>query len=338
MRALRFIRAPRVARPSAAAWVFALAAGGGCRGPQSALDPAGEGAERIHALFRVMVVGAAVVWTALIALTLYAVHARLDVSGRRRAALFIIVGGAAVPTVALTALLTWGLAMIPRLTAPAPPGSLRVDVTGEQWWWRVRYPTRGGWVELANELHLPVGEPVDVHLRSADVIHSFWVPSLGGKLDVMPGRGTRLTLRPTRVGRFNGVCAEYCGDSHALMAFAVVVEPRGDFDRWLAAQAAPAREPAEPLAARGREVFVASGCGACHALRGTDADGVLGPDLTHVAGRARLAAGALANRPDELARWIAHPAAVKPGAQMPAFGMLPREDLRALAAYLSALP
>ncbi len=306
----------------------------GCLGPQSALDPASDNAARVATLFQVMVVGAAVVWLALVALTLYAVRARLDVTGRRRAALFIIGGGAAVPAVVLTALLIYGLALLPALTAPAPPGSLRVDVTGEQWWWRVRYPTPdGSVVELANEVHLPLNEATDIHLLSADVIHSFWVPSLGGKLDMMPGRGTRLTLRPTRAGRFNGVCAEYCGASHALMAFSVVVEPRADFDRWLARQSAPA----SALATRGRDVFVASGCGSCHTVRGTSADGVLGPDLTHVGSRHTLAAGALANRHDAFVRWITRTDAVKPGALMPAFGMLPRGDVDALAAYLEAL-
>lgn len=284
-----------------------------------------------------MVVGAACVWVTLIALTLYAVRARLDVRGQRRAALFIIGGGAAVPTVVLTALLAYGLALLPALTAPAPPGSLRVEVIGEQWWWRVRYPTAGGGVELANELHLPLGEPVDIHLLSADVIHSFWVPALGGKLDMMPGRGTRLTLRPTRAGRFNGVCAEYCGDSHAFMAFTVTVERRADFDRWLAAQGAPATQPATPDSARGRDVFLANGCGACHTLRGTPADGVVGPDLTHVASRATLAAGALRNGSEEMLRWITDAPAAKPGALMPSFAMLPRDDLRALAHYLSTL-
>lgn len=318
---------------------LALAAAAlGCDGPQSALDPAGDGAARVATLFRVMVVGAAVVWTSLVALTLYAVRARLDVSGRRRAALFIIGGGAAVPAVVLTALLVYGLALIPVLTAPAPPGSLRVDVVGEQWWWRVRYPRPDGTsVELANELHLPLGEATDVHLVSADVIHSFWVPALGGKLDMMPGRPSRLTLRPTRAGRYNGVCAEYCGASHAFMAFPVVVESRADFDRWLARQSAPAREPDDPLALRGRDVFAASGCGACHALRGTPADGVLGPDLTHVGGRHTLAAGTLANHRDAFARWITRTTTVKPGATMPPFGMLPPDDVRALVAYLDGL-
>ncbi len=309
----------------------------GCGGPQSALDPAGEGAARIDALFRAMTVGALAVWAAVAALTVYAVRADPETQHRGRRAALIIGGGVALPTVALTALLAHGLALIPPLVAPAPAGSLRVRVTGEQWWWRVRYPTPNGDVELANELHLPRAEPADLALDSADVIHSFWAPSLGGKLDMFAGRPTRLALRPTRDGVFRGVCAEYCGESHALMAFHVVVEPRAAFDRWLARQAEPARAPDNPLAARGAERFIAHGCGACHAVRGTPAEGTVGPDLTHVGGRHGLAAATLANEPAGFARWIAHATSVKPGALMPSFGMLPAEDVRAIAAYLEGL-
>ncbi|MEZ4408652.1 MAG: cytochrome c oxidase subunit II [Polyangiales bacterium] len=310
---------------------------GACRGPQSALDPAGESASRVASLFWVMLVGAAVVWAAVVALTVWAARSRADEGPRTRSAWLIIGGGAAVPTVVLTALLAVGLSMLPAMVAPAPPGSLRVAVTGEQWWWRVRYPRDDGAVTLANELHLPLGEPVDLTLDSADVIHSFWIPPLGGKLDMLPGRPNRLALRATRAGVFRGVCAEYCGDSHALMAFDVVVEPREALDRWLTHQAEPAATPTDPLAARGAALFVADGCGACHAVRGTVSDGRLGPDLTHVGSRRSLAAGTLRNEPDALTRWIARADALKPDAHMPAFAMLARDDLRALAAYLEAL-
>jgi len=206
MRSLGMRRTPL--RRGAAA-VTALA---GCHGPQSALDPAGEGAARIATLFWGMTVGAAIVWAAVAALTVYAVRVAPEAQGRKRRGMLIIGGGVLLPTVTLTGLLVYGLALLPSLVAPAPAGSLRVMVTGEQWWWRVRYPTAGGGsVELANELHLPRGEAVDLRLDSADVIHSFWVPSLGGKLDMFPATTTRLALRPTRDGVFRGVCAEYCG-------------------------------------------------------------------------------------------------------------------------------
>ncbi len=310
----------------------------GCHGAQSALDPAGPAARHIATLFWWMTAAAVLVWVIMVALTIYSVHAPVERRSRHRATWWIIGGGAVVPTVALTALLAFGLAALPELVAPAPEGSLRVMVSGEQWWWRVRYPRPGGAaVEMANEIHIPVGEPIDFRLESADVIHSFWIPSLGGKLDMFPGRVTRLALTATRIGPLRGVCAEYCGASHAYMSFDVVVEGRASFERWLAHQAEPARTPASPLAAQGQTVFLASGCGSCHTLRGTASDGVIGPDLTHVGSRRSLAALTLPNDPAAFSRWIAHTDTVKPGALMPDFGMLPRDDLRALAAYLEGL-
>jgi cytochrome c oxidase subunit 2 len=310
----------------------------GCRGAQSALDPAGEGAARIATLFWVMLAGSGIIWLGMMALTVAAIRARPEAQSQRRTALLIIGGGAILPTVVLTALLIYGLALLPELVAPAPPGSLQLKVTGEMWWWRVRYVTSGGVpVELANELHLPLAEPADLRLDSADVIHSFWIPSLGGKLDMFPGRTTRLSLRPTRAGVFRGVCAEYCGTSHALMGLHAVVEDRASFERWLAHQAEPARAPADPLAARGAELFIADGCGGCHTIRGTSAGGVIGPDLTHVGSRQGLGAGLLANDPPGFLRWIQHTESIKPGSTMPSFGMLPEDDLRALAAYLEGL-
>jgi cytochrome c oxidase subunit 2 len=243
-----------------------------------------------------------------------------------------------VPVAVLTALLVYGLAMLPPLLAAAPEGTLRVHVVGEQWWWRVTYAGPSGEpVELANELWLPAGRPVELRLETRDVIHSLWIPALGGKMDMIPGRRTRLLLHPTRTGTFRGICAEYCGASHAWMLFTVRVVDEAEFTRWLDGQARPAAEPAEPLAARGRELFLANGCGACHAVRGTEAAGRVGPDLTHVGGRHTLAAGRLANEADAFRSFVARPGALKPGARMPHFGMLPPEDLTPLAAFLEAL-
>jgi cytochrome c oxidase subunit II len=182
-----------------------------------------------------------------------------------------------------------------------------------------------------------VGEPVQLRLESVDVIHSFWVPALHGKMDMIPGRVNHLTLRPTRTGVFRGACAEYCGASHALMALYVEVMTRDQFERWLDRQAAPAASPVDPLAQRGHQLFFATGCGACHAIRGTDASSVIGPDLTHVGGRLSLAAGILDNEVDAFRRWLTFTEHLKPGVQMPHFGMLPREDVAALAAYLEGL-
>ena len=325
---------PAVLRLLSCAGVLSLA---GCDGLQSALAPAGRSAEQIAELFWWMAGGAAVIWVAVIGLAVYSIRTDHG-ADRRTAAWYIIGGGAVVPTVVLTVLLVYGLSMLPELVAPAPEGSLRIAVSGEQWWWRVQYlPPEGPEFPLANEIHLPVGEPVEFELTSPDVIHSFWIPSLGGKMDMIPGRQTRLALVPTQTGVFRGACAEYCGGSHALMNFYVVVQEQEEYERWLARQTEPAQDPADPLAQRGRELFLANGCGACHTIRGTPADGLVGPDLTHVGGRLSLGAGILPNEPDAFVRWISHTDAVKPDVHMPTFGMLPAEDLRALAAYLDGL-
>jgi cytochrome c oxidase subunit 2 len=310
----------------------------GCQGMQSALDPAGREAEQIALLFWWMVGGVTVIWFGVMGLTLYCVRSRPETFNHRKENWIIVGGGAVFPTLVLALLLVFGLAMLPGLLKPASAGSVIVAVDGEMWWWRVRYPAPGGeTIVLANEIHLPVGETVEFQLQSDNVIHSFWIPSLGGKVDMLPGRGTRLALTPTRTGLFRGVCAEYCGASHAFMQFDVIVESRDAFDRWLRHQATPAVKPNDPVEVRGERAFVAHGCGACHAVRGTSADGVIGPDLTHVGSRRSLAAATLPNEIDHFKRWIAHTDDVKPESRMPRFSMLPDDELLALAAYLKGL-
>lgn len=309
----------------------------GCGGLQSSLDPGGRDAERIAQLFWWMTAGAVVIWLGVLGLAVYAARARPE-EGERKSSFLIIGCGAVIPTIVLAGLLTYGLWLLPAMVAPAPEGSLKIAVSGERWWWRVRYPPRQGvTVEVANEIRLPVGRTVEFQLTSSNVIHAFWIPSLGGKRDMIPGRVTRLALTPTRTGVYRGVCAEYCGASHALMAFDVVVMEEAEFTRWWDAQARPAVSPADGLPARGSEQFLANGCGACHTVRGTPARGGIGPDLTHVGGRLSLGAGTLPNDLDDLHRWIAGVNRIKPGALMPAFPMLPPDDLRALAAYLEGL-
>ena len=318
-----------------AACVLPLAA---CNGAQSALAAAGHDASRIAALFWWMTIVAVVVWVGVVALALY--YARHPSSRRdeRRDRALIVGGGVVLPGVTITILLIYGLAMIPATVARAPEGSLRIVVAGEMWWWRVSYvPGDGREVVLANEIRLPVGEPVQFRLESDNVIHSFWIPSLAGKIDMIPGRITYLTVRPTKTGVLRGACAEYCGTSHALMAFYVEVMEKADFVRWLDRQAAPAATPADDAARRGEELFHATGCNACHAIRGTQAAGVIGPDLTHVGSRLSVGAGILRNDPDAFLRWVASTEQIKPGVHMPQFGMLPDADLQALASYLEAL-
>ena len=321
-----------------------LLAVAGCAGPQSALDPAGTEAAVLAGLWWWLAGGALLVWAAVLGVAWWAVRSRDAPAGTdtaevpRPAQRLVLVGGVLVPIVVLTALLGYGLWLMPNLRPAAPDGALEVAVSGEQWWWRLRYPLpEGGSVETANELWLPLGEPVAFTLDTPDVIHSFWIPALGGKMDMLPGRSTRLVLQATRPGRFRGTCAEYCGSGHAWMALDVVVVPRPEFDAWLARQAAAATTPRGALARRGAAVFLAQGCGACHAVRGTAANGRMGPDLTHVGSRLSLGAGRLARDPDALARFIAHAGTLKPGVRMPSFAMLPDDDLAAIAAWLEQL-
>lgn len=324
-------------RPCAIALATSLLAG--C-GTAPVLAPAGVEAESIAQLFRVMAVGAVLVWAVVVGIALHGGVLRPRPRARSAARWLILVGGVVAPTLVLGALLWHGLVLMPRLREPGPGDGLRIAVSGEQWWWRVRYPAPGGsgeGVALANEIRLPVGERTEFVLDSPDVIHSFWIPALAGKVDMIPGRTTRLVLEPTRTGVFRGACAEYCGTSHAHMQFVAVVMERDDFDRWLRGQAAPATPPRTPLARRGQRAFARNGCGACHAIRGTGADGAVGPDLTHVGGRLSLAAGVLPNDAAAFRRWIAGAHAVKPDALMPAFGMLPPAELQAMAAYLDGL-
>lgn len=304
--------------------------------PQSALDTAGRDAAQIAQLFDVMTVGALLVWALVVAVAVYAIRVG-ESHSQRVANLLIIGGGVALPTVVLAALLAYGLPVLPAILTPAPDGALTIHITGKQWWWRVQYMTPRGIVETANEIRLPVNERIQLQLTSPDVIHSFWVPSIAGKMDLIPGRLTRLALEPTRTGVFRGACAEYCGASHALMAFAVVVVDRDQFEQWLDAQAAPAPGPADALAARGGTAFIANGCTACHTIRGTAAAGVIGPDLTHVGGRMRIGAGTLENDADAFMTWISQTDRIKPGVHMPAFRAISRDDLSALGAYLDSL-
>ena len=300
----------------------------------STLEPAGRSAAEVVSLLGLMTIGAAAIWLAVTWLAVHATRTHRAKWSERAGLWLIVVGGVALPLVALSALLIVGLPELSRQLSAAPPGTLRVHVNGEQWWWRVRYERPGAPpLELANELRLPRGQPIEVILTSTDVIHSFWVPSLAGKVDMIPGRVTRLILEPDRAGSFRGVCAEYCGASHARMGFAVEVMEPDAFARWLDAQAQPARA----LDTAGARAYVSSGCAACHTVRGTAADASIGPDLTHVGSRLTLAAGALPNTIESLERWIANPAAFKPGSQMPPFAGLGAADLRAIAAYLKDL-
>jgi cytochrome c oxidase subunit II len=218
-----------------------------------------------------------------------------------------------------------------------PPNALRVTVVGHQWWWEIRYPDLG--IVTANELHVPVSDPADstptfLTLQSADVIHSFWVPQLAGKMDVIPNKTNRVWIDPRTPGLYVGQCAEFCGVQHAGMLLRVFVHPTDEFAAWVAAQQAPATD--DPEVRGGRLLFQSVACINCHTVRGTPANGIFGPDLTHLMSRSTLAAGVASITPENLRNWVNNPAALKPGALMPAM-QLSRPDLDQLVAYLLTL-
>ena len=301
-----------------------------CNPEQSALHPAGKDAEDLANLFWFMAIGGALLWAIVMGTAIYAVLGRRRPRSEQFADRFIFAGGVAFPTIALAALLVFGLALLPDW-AEADAPDLRVHVGAEQFWWRVDYEGAGdSRVTSANEIHLPLGATVEFVLTSTDVIHSFWIPALGGKMDVIPGRTNVLRLTPTKAGVYRGVCAEFCGPSHALMAFPVIVHEPEAFAAWLAAQA-------EPAAPAGAQIFLAAGCGACHVVRGVTEAGSVGPDLTHLATRRTIAAGTLPLTRETLADWLVAPSHIKPGARMPSFASLPDTDRAAIVDFLMGL-
>ena len=247
-------------------------------------------------------------------------------------------GAAAVTILTLIGLLAAAIATGRAVQSLDDPAALPIVVVGNQWWWSIEYalPNPAERVRVANELRLPRGRTVSITLASNDVIHSLWIPNLHGKVDLIPGRQNVLVLRADRTGEFRAQCAEYCGTQHAHMAFTVtVVEPQA-FDDWLTAQRAPASEPTDPLARRGRELIESSTCVMCHTVRGTLAGARIAPDLTHIGSRPTLAAGVLPNTDEALDRWLRDPQAIKPGNKMPVPG-LSDDDRRALVMYLRGL-
>ncbi|SFP43282.1 cytochrome c oxidase subunit II [Tranquillimonas alkanivorans] len=308
----------------------------GCDGPQSWLAPAGRGADTVAGLFWVVVPAAAVIWTVVIGLAVYAGAITPRPHSEKGASRLILWGGIVAPTATIFALMVVSLFLLRDVTGNS--ADLTLNARGEQWWWRLAYEDpQGRLVPVPNELRLPVGHEAEILLTANRVIHSFWAPTLGGKIDMIPGRENRMTLTPTTPGVYRGQCAEFCGEAHAQMAFPVVVMQPDAFDDWLAGQAQPARAPATEAARRGAELFLSEGCGACHTVRGTPASGEVGPDLTHVGSRLTIGAGVLETSREALIDWIAAPEVVKPGARMPGYAMLSEAELGYLADYLMGL-
>jgi cytochrome c oxidase subunit 2 len=307
------------------------------------LDPAGSQSASIHRLWTYMLVVAVLVYVAVMAALVLAVRGRRnqtesDRTAGEASARRGITAAVAVTLGILFVTLGFDFSVGRHLMHGEPSNALTIELTGHQWWWEVVYadsvPQRR--VRLANEIHLPVNRVVRIALVSHDVIHSFWVPNLGGKKDLIPGHKNELWLRATRPGVYRAQCAEFCGLQHANMALFVVVEDEDQFNGWLAQQRRPAISPGDSLAVRGREVVESGPCAVCHTVTGTRAGGQVGPDLTHVASRLSLAAGTLRNTRGALAGWIVDPQRIKPGAQMPP-QPLHASDLRAVVAYLETL-
>ncbi len=323
---------------------------------QSALDPGGAGGADVARLWWVMFTLGAVVFVAVaVALVMafrrgrghaptppgplddFAVLMHLDRQVEMRAVRMVALAAAATITILLV---TFGFSLFTSRAAAAlaVSGADEIEVTGGQWWWEVRYldPSPQRVLRTANEIHLPAGRPVRLRLRSRDVIHSFWVPSLHGKMDLIPGRENDLWIRADRPGTYRGQCAEFCGVQHAKMIITVVVHPPEEYDAWREAMLQPSRPPVDSLAREGERAFERLACVTCHSVRGTNARAQAGPDLTHFARRLTIAAGAFENTTANLGAWLADPQTLKPGNHMPRVVLTPQE-VQALVAYLEQL-
>ena len=312
----------------------------------SVLEPAGPQAGHIHALWLLMLGVCSVVLVAVTIAVLLAVRraSRADAptgGANKRAermahrAVAVAIGVSVVLLVGLfgaTVVVDRALAQLPVTDA------VHIRLTGHQWWWEAIYddPQPANVFATANELHIPVGRPVLLTLEADDVIHSFWVPNLSGKKDMIPGRTATLALRADSPGVYRGQCAEFCGYEHAKMVLLVVAEAPASYAAWVERERGTAKPPADDAARKGQQLFMTSTCAMCHAVAGTDANGQHAPDLTHVASRRTLGAGAIRNEPSALAAWIADPQSIKPGVKMPPHAFKP-EDMQALIAYVQTL-
>jgi len=315
------------------------------------LDPGGPAADDIATLWwGLLAAGTVIALLVAVLLVLPMVRRRRrmpDVSAdhddvpQQLANRWIIGLGVVMPGVILIAVLVFSVSTMRTVSRAAPAGSVVIDVVSYQFWWAASYPADDpdDDVIVANEIHIPVGEPVELRLTSADVIHSFWAPELQGKLDMLPDGTNTLVIEADEPGEYLGACAEFCGVQHALMRFVVIAEPPDEFAAWLSAQRSPASDATADAAQRGQALFAAEDCGACHTVRGAPEAGAAtmpGPDLTHVASRSTLAAATIPNTPVELARWLRDPDAVKPGTTMPA-PELTADEIDDLVAYLDSL-
>jgi cytochrome c oxidase subunit II len=314
--------------------ILALPFVAGCQygGPQSMFGRGGPAAEHIEWLWWLMFgLGTLVFVLVLVALWFAVWGKRADGPplGSRR---FIVLTGIAIPAVVFIALLVFSLRTT--LLLRTPPAETTIEVIGHQFWWEVRYPSEG--FAIANEIYIPIGRPVHLRLLAEDVIHSFWVPSLHGKMDMLPDFENNFWIQADRPGRYRGQCAEFCGVQHAMMAFWVIALEPSEYDAWVERRRSPSAEPTTASQRRGLQVFNEAGCRSCHAIAGIGAEGQAGPELTDFAERQTLAAGTIANTRENLEQWISDPQSIKRGNLMPATH-LSRADMDALLDYLHSL-
>jgi cytochrome c oxidase subunit 2 len=313
-----------------------------CSGNQAMFNPQGPAARSIAGLGGFLLVLSGVIWAAVMAALAVALLRRRRESDdsaettRRLTRNVVLASGATVITLVGLAIATF--AADRGLNSPSGPGAITVDVIGHQWWWDFQYRdvSPQDVVSSPNELHLPVGVPVVLKAQSRDVIHSFWVPNLHGKRDLIPGLVTNTWIQADTPGVYRGQCAEFCGHQHAHMAFTVVVEPMDRFLEWIRRQRQPAPAPVGTDLQRGHDAFMAGPCATCHTVRGTIAGSRLGPDLTHVGSRLTIASGTLPNTREQLSSWVANPQAFKPGVRMTP-NVLPPDDFAAVISYLRSL-
>jgi cytochrome c oxidase subunit 2 len=311
------------------------------RGIQSALEPAGIQAERIASLWQVFLITCTVVYVLVILFMLAALFRRRPqivpkaTSPRVRNAVIAATG---LTVLTLFALLTASI-FTSRSIASVPDRAIQIAVTGRQWWWQVDYDDvdKSKRFTTANEITIPVGVPVTLHLKSTDVIHSFWVPNLHGKRDLIPGKAdATLTLRADKAGVYRGQCAEFCGYQHANMALWVTALPMSEYAKFVEDSRKPSKIPSTPEERKGQDVFLNSPCPLCHTIQGTPANGKTGPDLTHFASRRSIAAGSYVNNRGFLGGWILDAQHLKPGSYMPSM-TLEKGDLQPLITYLESL-
>jgi cytochrome c oxidase subunit 2 len=286
------------------------------------------------------VMWALVLWVTLRQTGTLAEHAPWDVGGGNA---WVVIGGIAIPAVILMTILVLGLRVM--AANPLDGGGMHehagaeIRIIGHQWWWEVQYLSADASLQVltANEIHIPAGRPVEIELISRDVIHSFWVPQLHGKVDLIPGLTNRIRLEADRPGVYRGECSEFCGVQHAHMLLLLSADTTSDYSMWLAAQRSPAGAPATPRAEAGQQVFMTRQCVLCHTIRGTSAHGQIGPDLTHIGSRRAIAANAFWNNTGNLAAWVTHAQSLKPGSQMPNITSMTGEESLALVEYLQQL-